>query len=38
VFLVTINVVDYHVLLGIDDEFVVNEVFFKSRLLKVDDT
>jgi hypothetical protein len=38
VFLGTINVIDYHVLLGIDDEFVVNKLFSKFRLFEVDDT
>jgi hypothetical protein len=32
------NVVGYHVLLDIDDEFVVNEVFSKSCLFEVNDT
>ncbi len=36
--LVTINVVEYHVLLDIDDEFVINEVFSKSCLFEVNDT
>jgi hypothetical protein len=36
--LVTINVVEYHVLLDIADEFVFNEVFFKSYLFEVNDT
>jgi hypothetical protein len=38
VLLATINVVDYHVLFDIEDEFVVNEVFSKSRLFEVNDT
>jgi hypothetical protein len=35
---IVIVLVDCHVLLGIDNEFVVNELFSKSCLFEVDDT